>query len=256
METRLTSESRYRKRLIDELIGRQRRNAAYSLRSFARDLGISSTALSEVLNAKRNLSKANLLKVADRLSFSPSETTSALGELKGISAAVADDQFVLLEDDVFRCMSEWYYFAILSLAETGKAKADAGWIAEKLGITAAEAKDALERLKRLKMIQIRNGKIHYDGTPLRTSGDVPSAACRALQHHHLRLAGAALEREPVQLRDMTSMTMVTKPERIAKAKEMIKSFRRKLCRYLEEEGGEEVYVVAVQLFPVTKRGTP
>ena len=74
---------------------------------------------------------------------------------------------------------------------------------------------------------------------------------RNLQHDHLRLAGLSLERDALHLRDMTSMTMVTSPERIARAKEMIRDFRRKLTRFLEAEGGEEVYVFASQLFPVT-----
>jgi len=253
METFVSTDKSYRKRLVNELIQRQRRNPAYSLRSFARDLSVSLTALSDVLNAKRNLSKANLLKIADKLSFSPSETEQALTEASGNAVAVSDQHFTLVQDDVFRFMSDWYYFAILSLAEGGHAKADPKWISSKFGIPLVESQDAMERLLRLRLVEVKRGQLIYGGKPLRTTTDIPSSAVRNLQHNHLRLAQASLEKDPINLRDMTSMTMATTPERITKAKDMIKNFRRKLTRYLEAEGGDEVYVLAVQLFPVTKK---
>src|ERR1700733_11819237 len=108
----LGEESGYRKRLVAELISRQRRNPAYSLRSFARDLGISPAALSQVLNSKRNFSRTNLTKVIEKLGLSPSEKNRAFQELSSGAADLADDQFMTLHDDVFRFMSDWYYFAI------------------------------------------------------------------------------------------------------------------------------------------------
>jgi uncharacterized protein (TIGR02147 family) len=248
-----TLDANYRTRLVGELVLRQRRNPTYSLRSFARDLGISPAALSQSMSAKRNLSKANILKVAERLAFSPSETAAALTEIRGASPSLVDSHFVTLHDDTFQLMSNWYYFAILSLAETGEAKADPAWLAKRFAISSLEAREAIERLKRLCMITVRRGLLQYDGTPLRSTSDIPSSAARSLQKDHLRLAAASLEQDPIHLRDMTSMTMAIRADRIPRAKEMIKTFRRKLSKYLEAEGGEEVYVLGVQLFPVTKK---
>jgi uncharacterized protein (TIGR02147 family) len=205
--------------------------------------------LSQVLNAKRNLSKTNLIKVADKLAFTPSETDLALKELSGASGPLADDQFRELSDDTFKFMSEWYYFAILSLAERNAAKANPKWLSERFGITRLEAQDAVARLQRLGFIQIKRGMIQYDGTQLKTTANVPSAAARNLQKNHLRLAEISLERDSLDIRDMTSMTMALKKERIPKAKAMVQVFRRKLSRFLEAEGGEDVYVLAIQLFP-------
>jgi transcriptional regulator with XRE-family HTH domain len=249
----VSPEKSYRKRLVEELILRQRRNPAYSLRSFARDLGISATALSQVLSSKRNLSKSSLTKVSDKLGLSPAEQRSYLNQLNGAIGPLDDDQFTTLSDDIFQFMSNWYYFAILSLAETGNAKSAPDWLSKHFGITALEATDAIERLLRLKLIEVNKGIILYDGHQLRTATDIPSSAARRLQHDHLELAKMSLERDPVDLRDMTSMTMAIRANRIPKAKAMIKSFRRRLSRFLETGGGENVYVLAVQLFPATKR---
>ena len=242
----------YRLRLRRTLIARQKRNPGYSLRSFARDLKISPATLSQVISAKRNLSKGGLLKVADRLSFTPKETTKALKDAR-LPSPVRDDVFLTLQDDVFKYMSDWYYFAILSLASAGHAMADSSWIAERFGISTIQANDAIERLIRLKLIQTRNGKLVYSGQPLKTNTDFPSSAARALQHNHLSLAQVSLERDPLQMRDMTSMTMAIRLERIPQAKKMIKRFRRRLMQVLEADGkGEDVFVFALQLFPVTK----
>ena len=250
----LQAEVNYRQRLIGELISRQKKNPSYSLRSFARDLQISPTALSQVLNKKRKLSKASLLKVADRLSFTPSETFRALAEGKSDSSTFGDDQFRLLSDDVFRFMSEWYYFALLSLASTGKAKSNIQWISRRFGITILESEEALARLKRLGLIEVKQGYIVHNGQQLRTTTDIPSAAARALQKGHLRLATESIENDPIHLRDMTSMTMAIKCEKIIEAKKMIKQFRRRFCKTIESKSGEEVYVMGIQFFPVTKSG--
>ena len=59
--------------LQDQLSKRKERNKFYSLRAFARDLGIGSTTLSDVLAQKRQLSKSNIIKISEKLSLSPLE---------------------------------------------------------------------------------------------------------------------------------------------------------------------------------------
>jgi uncharacterized protein (TIGR02147 family) len=242
----------YRTRLVSELIQRQRKNSAYSLRSFARDLKISPAALSQAMSAKRNLSKTNLKKMAEHLALSPLETKEALSEIESPAKDIGDESFTTLHDDTFKLLSDWYYFAILSLAEHGGCKAEPEWLAERFGLSLMEARDALERLKRLNLVTEKRGKIYYDGAPLKTTTDIPSSTARSLQKDHLRLAAISLEADPIQLRDITSITMTIRQEKIPQAKVMIKKFRRRLAKFLEAGRGEEVYVAAIQLFPVSK----
>ena len=53
--------------LKDELQKRKEKNRSYSLRAFARDLGIGATSLSDLFNGKRKLSPKNVTKVMDKL---------------------------------------------------------------------------------------------------------------------------------------------------------------------------------------------
>ncbi len=241
----------YRGRIFSELVARQRRNPAYSLRSFARDLGMSPTTLSRLFNGKRGLSEDSLKQVAARLTFAPEETTAALDELRGRPDPLADTAYTALSSDIFHSLAEWYYFAILSLADSGRAKAAPKWIARQLNLTEFQAREALDRLLRLELVKAKGDKLLPTGKSFRIPSDIPSAAARRLQHDHLNLAARSLEKDPIHRRDMTSMTLLADEARLGEAKQMIQKFRRRLTRFLEKgNSGERVYVLAVQLFPV------
>jgi transcriptional regulator with XRE-family HTH domain len=124
----------YRELLNSELVRRKKRNPLYSLRSFARDLGISPAALSQSLSYKRELSKTNLSKVVDRLAVAPKDAKNFLETRKKKSNPLGDDQFRLLLDDQFKLISDWYYIAILTLAETRSASSDPIKLAKHFGI--------------------------------------------------------------------------------------------------------------------------
>ena len=54
-------------------------------------------------------------------------------------------------------------------------------------------------------------------------------------------------------RDFSGITMAINVEKLDEAKEMIRAFRRKLCKFLETGKKTEVYTLRVQLFPKTVR---
>ena len=60
---------------------------------------------------------------------------------------VRGTQYVQLTLDHFSVISEWYHFAILSLAETQDFKSYPAWIAGRLGISQKDAKAAVLTLK-------------------------------------------------------------------------------------------------------------
>lgn len=60
----------YREVLKNELVQRQERNSLYSLRSFARDLGISPSRLSEIFNHKQGISLSWAKKISEKINLS------------------------------------------------------------------------------------------------------------------------------------------------------------------------------------------
>ena len=63
----------YRDILKDELSSRCQKNPRYSLRAFARDVGLSSARISEVLNYKHGLSRKSGTQISKKLGFSNEE---------------------------------------------------------------------------------------------------------------------------------------------------------------------------------------
>jgi hypothetical protein len=236
-----------------ELSERKAKNSYYSLRAFARDLGIGSTSLSDVLANKRSLSKTNIEKVSDKLGLSPIDIDLMLGETKGRTARedLEEKQRLQLEEDTFRLIADWYHLAILSLAKIPGSLADPCWLSERLGITVSEAELALNTLKRLGFIEIKRGKIYRTTVSLSTTRDIPSSAIRKYHRSNLRLAEDSLEQVNVELREFSSMTMAIDPDKLPQAKDILMRTKRRISKLLESGKAKEVYTLTFQLFPVT-----
>lgn len=256
METSITFHSDAVELLQVELNQRKQRNPRYSLRAFAQSLGISPAQLSQLLSRKRTFTADVLRQISKKLHLSPEEERSLVTNMllpKTFSSTQDEAKRQLVEDE-FRLISDWYHFAILSLGKIKGAKADPFWIADRLGITATEAREALERLKRLDIIE--DTKILKQKTPpLNATSDIPS---RAIQSYHQKILTLALEKMPVtplEKRDYSATTFAADPAKIPQARKMIEEFQDRLSTFLETPNAKEVFVMACQIFSL-ERNTP
>lgn len=244
-----------RKLLLENLATSQARNPSYSLRAYSKKLGFSPAALSEMMSGKRPITTKTADKIFDRLNVSPSEQEK-FKKLERSKKALAKENknYMEVEMDQYHMISEWFYFAILSLAETLDFSDNPQWISKRLNITQTEAKTALSRLERLQLLK-RNtqGHLQATGASFKTTTDIPNGALRKSQANNLELAQASLEQDDISLRDFSSMTMAIDPELLPEAKKLIQDFRRKLTHFLEAETKQEVYKLNIQLFPLTKK---
>jgi uncharacterized protein (TIGR02147 family) len=239
--------------LMEELAKRQTRNSSYSLRAFARDLGIGATTLSDVLADKRNLSKTNLHKVMETLLVSPAEKETLWNHYKAyVNRPQLEDDRKTLDEDTFRLIADWHYLAILNLAKMKECEAEPAWIATRLGIKAEEAEEALERLFRLELVKKNRNRLFRTSKPLTTSTEIPSAAIRKHHTQNLRLAEESMNRDPVPMREISSVTMPVNLEKLPQIKEMLLKTRKKIAALLEDDNASEVYTLSFQLFPLTK----
>jgi uncharacterized protein (TIGR02147 family) len=239
--------------LMERLTERQTRNSSYSLRAFARDLGIGATTLSDVLADKRSLSKTNLQKVMEKLLVSPLEQDKLWVDYKeNVNRAPAPDDRRSLDEDTFRLIAEWHYLAILNLARIKDCQADPQWIANRLGMKKDEIETALERLYRLELVKKTRNRLVRTAKPLTTVKDVPSAAIRKHHARNLRLAEESMYRDPVGTREISAVTMAVNVEKLPLVKELLLKTRKKVAALLEDDNASEVYTLAFQLFPLTK----
>jgi len=240
--------------LLEEFTSRRTRNSAYSLRAFSRDLGIGVTSLSDFLAEKRNLSRSSLRKIVESLRLSPLQCEELVGG-KANRPGQNEDPRRLVEEDTFRLIADWYYLAVLNLAKIKRNKADSEWIARRLGIKETDAKQALIRLERLGLIEIKYGQMHRTAQTLSTTRDIPSSAIKRHHSQNLVLAERSLMSDAVDVREFSSATIAVDPRRLGRAKNLLMSAKRRVAKVLEEGEPSEVYVLSFQLFPLTKKET-
>jgi uncharacterized protein (TIGR02147 family) len=239
------------------------KNPSFSLRAFARKTGLSHAMVSRVLAGKRHVSPKLARKITRSLMLDPQEASELLSlfpENKKTTSShdSIDPNYLQLTADHFKMISEWHYFAILSLLKTKGFMNDASWIGERLGLPEATIKQAIERLMRLEILtQDEKGNLRRAAPRFRTSDDVSNLSLRKAHFTNLELARLSLESDPVHARDFTSLTLAFRASRIDEAKIEIRKFQDEFDRKFEsdESDPDEVYRLFVSLFPMTKPST-
>jgi uncharacterized protein (TIGR02147 family) len=236
-----------------ELEKRCARNPRYSLRAFARALGVSHTVLSLVLSGKRPMPPKSGQKMAESLGLGPDERERFLSR-ETAKAETGSAQSQRLELDKFEVIADWHHYAILSLLEIRGARFEAAWISSRLGISEMQAQLAMERLCRLELVHKVRGKWKQSGLPLRVENTVSTPATRRCHRGLLEKALESLENDPMEARDFSAITFAMNAKNVTYALKRIRDFRRQLSEELERMGAPtEVYELAVQLFPVSRK---
>ena len=242
----------YRLLLEQEYLARKQRNPMYSMRTFARHLGVSKTALCEVLARKRHLSRRNAQTISERLGLDVGQTEELIDAATRRPRQTRHEPDRYLEEDVFHAISAWYHYAILNLIKLPDHSSSPEWLAGRLGISVSEARAAVFRLARLGMIEEVGGKLRRLVGSLETTKDIPSAAIRSYHRQNMNLADRSLDRDPVELREFGSVTVAVDAEKIGLAKIEIRKFRRKMAKILDASNPKDVYTLAIQFFPATQ----
>jgi uncharacterized protein (TIGR02147 family) len=247
----------YRTRLLEELGQRQRKNPAYSLRAFAKALGLQPPTLSAVLAGKRGLPRRQAQVLAQRLGLKPLERLRFVESVRGEegiaqSRAGSKPTHALTEEQHYRILAEWEHYAVLTLMKVRGFRSDPKWIAGRLGIAVFRVREVLERLEASALIRRAPAGYERMVGDLRTSEDVRSAALRDAHDDELRLAALKQRSTPTPTRDFSSVSFVTSPDRVADAKALIREFRARFSDLVETPDGTEVYQLCLQFFPLTE----
>lgn len=263
----------YRDFLEREFASRLRRNPGYSLRAFARDIGLPASRLSEVLRGQRNLSPETGARVAKGLKLSGAECETFL-QLVGLhqkrsawakrqaeeqlKRASCAGEYGELSLERFKIISDWHHFAILELSEIEGFESSPAWIAGRLGIPTAKAKEAIERLLDFGLLErLPNGEIRQTKANLATPSGVPS---REIREHHSQIlmkAEEALQELPVEEREFSAITLAFHSEQMPEIRQELKKMRRRLGQKIQEQPGKDrVYCLAIQFFPVDRKENP
>lgn len=256
MQHNLVSSENGRHWLNERFLDCRRRNPSFSLRAFSRRLGISPATLSQILSGKRSFTSRTAISAVKRLCENDDVAQQTLGLLLELpQTTLQSNEPKALHPDLFRVISDWYYYPILSLSEVPGSRACPNWIARRLGISAAEAQAALIRLKRLGLIEIHKTRYRQRSETVAVHSETFDVGLRNHLFQNLKKAEESLDRDPIGKRDFSTITMSVNSKKLPEARRMIKKFRRQLSALLEDGEREIVYTLAIQLFPVD-RGEP
>lgn len=230
--------------LEQELSKRVHQNPHYSLRAFARLINVDPSTLSQVLRKKRTLSKKLSAPILAKLGVvqSPDGVESVFEATK-------------LTADVIAYIGEWHHHAIFELASTQNFvrtpfKASR-FISKELGISMSAAKDALDRLMRLGLL---DRHLKPTSKNLTTTG-IPgtTTALRNWQRQVLEKAIRALDEVSIEERDQSSLCVAINRRRLPEAKALIARFRRELNALADRDlKKNSVYQLGVSFYPLTK----
>ena len=258
----------YHDLLNEEFEKRKDLNSSYSLRAFARDLGISAPRLSQVLNQKHGLSLDAATKIAEKLKLD-SESKQWFCDSVGSIHARGFNQRVNFKEKInqykrvatsyselqleyFKVISDWYHFAILELTSLQDFKNDSKWIASTLEISEEEVLSAIERMKNLDLIREENGKLVDVFKFLATPGDIPSLSLKKFNAQLMKKAMGAIYEQDVFNREISNNIFSINKDQLPEFKEHIRKFRRELdgqAASIKEKNA--VYCLGIQFFELT-----
>lgn len=257
----------YRHILIRELERRTLKNPSYSLRAFARDLKMSPSRLSDVINGRYGFSHSASLQVAERLELPNWEREQfvdlvqakharSLSQRKIAQARLgkyATRKFRDLKEDIFQMIADWYHMAILELTALDAFEGSPEWISQALGINKKTAQTALDRLLRLNLLKVEGQKMVPVDDFSAIGGDTPSAAIKEFHSQILLKAQEALISQEVHQREFGSVMLAFDRKNLVKAKAAIRKFRREFSEICgSRESQDSVYCLAMQFFDLTK----
>lgn len=232
--------------LNETYLKRQAINSRYSRNAFARNLGVSPTALSQYLSGKRQFSPKNLRNVIASLCLPNDYFQREKTELPSL------DKAQRLSLDTFALISDWYHYAILNLVEI-ESITTATQIARRLNISKDTAVHAIDRLLNLGFLKMDKNLFQRQVKSLDVGADIPSAAIRKHNREKIELAILALSDVDVSLRDISSLTLTFDLRKMVSVKKEIKKFKDRILKLSEANGATEVYSMNVQFFPLSNK---
>ncbi|WP_413290943.1 TIGR02147 family protein [Bdellovibrio sp. HCB337] len=253
--------------LRDELISRQKKNEAYSLRSFAQTIGVSPSYLSLLFHGRRQLSQDKAVSIARKLQWNQSRQKYFLTLVEFENTKVAKDKQMLLEElqkwaraskqvpslavDQFAMISEWQHSAILAILTLPNFVGRIKNIAERLNISEADAESCLQRLQRLNLVsQDEQGLWQTTHEELHVIPEVASNAVRSYHKEVIRKAMVAIDTQESAERDFSNFILTVDGKKMGEAKKRIFAFQQEMAQLLEGKTPSKLYQLSIQLFRV------
>lgn len=254
-----TGQPYYLAKIKEDFSIKQRNNPHYSLRAYARDIGIHPATLSQIIKGNRPLPQKDSNSVAARLGLGPVEKSLFVESLSRSKSALDQikvspiDNRLMLDESYYKIIAEWEHYALLELFNLKDFKRTKEEVARYLDLTMNRTEVVINNLIICGLLENDEdgylSKVHSD---VRTTEDITSQALRESHKETLDMGKEKLEKIATELRDYSSSTLALDLSKLPEAKIIIREFRQKMAALLEEGEKTEVYQLAIQFYPLTE----
>jgi uncharacterized protein (TIGR02147 family) len=260
------SLSDYRAILEREYELRRLRRPNYTLRAFARDLGISSSRLCAILKKRYGLAAASAKTIAEKLGLDKERTNYFIDlvEVAHSRSKVARVQARERIEKVqkaahyrnardIQLLDRWYFAAILELINTRAGQVKTAEIASALGISNHEATDAIRTLIKIGEIKKTKSGFAVNNEFITVKGSTPQKTIREYHTQLLDQMKHAIHREPIPKRKNLSTVFAFDTCDSERAREWLAKMHQK---FMDEFGvsknPDKVYALGIHLVPLEK----
>lgn len=228
------------------------KNPNFSLRAFAKRLGVSPAEISQFLGDRRKISEQMAEKIVEALELSYDEVQEVVKKGQGVLKGQSILKPVVLSIEDYEQVSQWYYFAILSISLTVDFQSDPKWIAQRLNITTSSVVEAIDKMLSLGMMERRgDGTLVSTQKSFATPEGKPGDLLRNAHKMNFKLATECLDYGRVEDRDFRAATLCIDPSRLPEARKVLQEFHNRFVSFMDEGEKSEVYKFCMQLFPIT-----
>ncbi|MFN8790735.1 MAG: TIGR02147 family protein [Bdellovibrionales bacterium] len=264
MKTQLTFHG-----TISELLSRKiESQPTYSLRAFARDIGLSPSFVSRALKGQKRFSSSKL-KVLFRVLDVDRETQDKLKnlfvldrmgqEFRSPSRSEFHNSHLVykrLPQKKSSLLTQWYYIPVLELLTVANFEMSEEEVASRLRITRTMVRESLEVLKRFDILQEKDGVLKRNHEDIRFASSISRPEIRQYHQSMMLRASEELQRSDpssFQARLITGITTGANPKKLEAAKGILNDAIHRVSKLLADEQASEVYQINLQLFPLTRK---
>lgn len=257
----------YLRILQNEFHQRQQKNKKYSLRAFAKFLGVSHALLSLVFLKKKGLSLKMADKISTKLALSHLErnifvssvekcfSRSAKKKTKAgqvLNELQKQKQFKSLTQDTVRQIDHWAYIAVFEAIYCKKAQTTKE-LCFFLDQKPSMIMKVVTYLQEISAISEEDGRFSALSSSLQTSNDIPA---KALVNYHISMAQKAIssiQQQPVHMREFQNAMLTVNYESMGEAKKMIRNFIHEFnARFYVDNDTSQLYSLFVSFFKIGK----
>jgi len=239
----------------------------FSARQFANRSGFKSPSyLKMILDGKRNLTLRSTRQLAQGLSLNKSEAmflevlvlfnqAKSEKEREGYyKNLLTFKKFLKIQKtgaEQYDYYSNWYN-VIIREAVAGKwGKKPLTELASALGISERQLEESLKLLEGLSLIERSKNGFNTNSFSLETPREIQSMVVRSFHRQMIHKALDALDHLPQESRDISSLTISVKHEKLAEIKKRVAQFRRELnAEYSGDANADQVFQLNFQVFPL------